>query len=179
MSDIDFSLFQQYLQNGGTERGVVARFYDKYIRTGRVLENGLPEFQEVVYVEIRVVDSQEVIDRKADRADFMRFPREYAFYQTKKEKAKDGTPLNQFAFLTLPQIEACATRGVFTVEALAALDDDKARSINLEMEVSLAKRFLDMSKDNKVIADYEKEIKKLKAKIEKLEEENKLLKVKE
>jgi hypothetical protein len=81
-----------------------------------------------------------------------------------------------FAFLSLPQIEACASRGIFTVEDLAGLDEDKAHSINLEMEVALAKKFLDVSKNNQVIADYEKEVKKLKARISKLEEENKALK---
>lgn len=174
--DIDFSMFQNYLQKGGTEQGVFARFYDKYIKTGKILENGLPEFEEVVYVEIRVKDSHEIADRRATREDFARFPREYSFYTVKKEKAKEGTPLNMFAFLSLPQIEACASRGIFTVEDLAGLDEDKAHSINLEMEVALAKKFLDVSKNNQVIADYEKEVKKLKARISKLEEENKALK---
>lgn len=175
MSDIDFSLFQSYLSEGSSEKGVFAKFYDKYIKTGNVQENGLPEYELVPYIEIRVRDSQEVIDRRAGREDFARFPREHGFYMVKKEKSKEGTPLNMFAFLSMPQIEACSNRGVFTVEALAGLDDEKAKSLSLSEESALARKFLEISKNNQAISDYETEIKKLKDRIAQLEEENKSL----
>ena len=151
MEDVDFAVFNGFL-NRKQEQGVFAKFYDKYEKTGAILENGLPEFKCRTYIEIRVRDSYDVSDRPAEDNDIRRFPAEYQNYLVRKEKLKEGTPLNQFAFLSPAQIGACDFRGIYTVEALAELDDDKAKSIGLLDESALAKRFLEVSKDNKAIA---------------------------
>lgn len=167
----DFALFQSFLNNEGSERGVFAKFFDKYVKTGSILENGLPEFKVETWIEIRIVNDQDTSNRKAESDDIRRFPREYAFYQTKKEKVKDGTPLAMFAFLRPDQIEGCEMRGVFTVENLAALTDEQAKSLGLYSERDLAVNFLDFSKNNQKIKEYEDKIRALEARIEQLESE--------
>ena len=166
----DFALFQSFLNNESSERGVFARFYDKYVKTGKILENGLPEFRVEPWVEIRVQNSYEVADRRAEQGDFVRFPKEYVLYTTKKEKVKEGTPLKMFAFVTPEQIEGCELHGVFTVENLAGLTDEQAKSLGLSVERDLAVKFLETSKNNQKLAEYEEEIRRLKARIEQLEE---------
>lgn len=173
--DFDFDVFNAYLQNSKVETGVFARFYDKFVKTGAVLENGLPEYKEKLYVEIKTRGSSDAVDRKAERADLQRFPREYNFYLAKKEKMKEGTPLNQFAFLNAQQVEACNLRGVCTVEDLADLSDTMALELNLTDEKKCAIRFLEVSKDNAVIAKYEAENAKLREKIAALEDKIKAL----
>lgn len=173
--DADFSLFNNFL-NTQTNKDVFARFFDKYVKTGKTQENGLPEFVKRTYVEIRVKDSYDVTERPAEMEDFRRFPNEYNFYKVKEEKTKQGTPLNQFAFLTPAQIEGCNIRGVFTVEDLAQLTPEQAQSLSLVDEVSLAKNFLEASKNNAVIDEYKKREKELKSRIEQLENELEALK---
>lgn len=167
MEDFDFYSAVEKKQ----EKGVFARFYDKYEKTDELQENGLPKYENRTWVEIRVRDSYDVVDTRATREHIMRFPQQYAFYQTKKEKMKDGTPLNMFAFLNPAQIECCEIRGVYTVEQLAQLSDAQAMSIGLYDEQHLAKKFIEMQGNNKEIKAYEDKIKELENTILKLTEQ--------
>lgn len=168
--DADFSLFNSVI-NAKENNNVFANFYDKYVKTGEILENGLPEYVVKTYVNIRVRDTSDEVNRVADIEDFRRFPREYEFYKLKKEKTKQGTPLQMFAFLNTAQIDCCNLRGVFTVEDLSKLTKEQALSINLVDEVEMAKTFLKASKNNQVIAELRENEKKLKAEIAKLKEQ--------
>jgi hypothetical protein len=92
---------------------------------------------------------------------------------------KDGTPLNQFAFLSVPQLEACDKRGILTVEDLAKLSDEQAKELSLIDERNCAVKFLEMAKNNAIIAKYEDEIKVLKQENEALKDKIKALETKE
>lgn len=171
MDNMDFSVFQDLIKKSKMEEGVYARFYDRAIKTGNVKDNGLPEFKNTVYIEIRIKDNNDVVDRKATDDDKKRFPIEWERFNMKKTQTEKGTPLNQFAFLDVSQIESCEYRGIFTVEALAELSEDNAREIGLVDELGLAKRFLEVSKNNKTISDYQGKEKELKEEIKKLKKE--------
>ncbi|MBQ5901566.1 MAG: hypothetical protein IIW86_06865 [Clostridia bacterium] len=176
MDNLDFALFDSYIKNGRQETGVFARFYNKFVKTGAIKENGLPEYKEKLYIQIRTRNDTDAPDRVATEDDFMRFPREYAFYRNKEEKMKKGTPLNQFAFLSAPEIESCNIRGIFTVEDLASLTAEQAQDLNLTDALAAAQKFLEMAKNNAAIAQYIEENNKLKEKIATLEDEIKALK---
>lgn len=171
----DFDVYNEFL-NSRQDKGVFARFFDKWVKTGNMKENGLPEFIQRTYVEIKIRGSYDVATRAADDKDKVRFPREYQSYLLKKEKTKDGTPLTQFAFLTAPQIETCDLRGIYTVEGLAALSDEQAQSLNLKDEKDIAVKFIEASKNNMALAEYKKENEALKEQIAALKEEIKALK---
>lgn len=168
--DADFAMFQRLINNK-TEDGVFARFYNRAIKTDNVKENGLPEFVNRVYVEIRIRDNNDVVDRRATKEDFERFPVEYNRFMLEQKQIESGTPLNQFAFLDAAQLENCKYRGVFTVETLAGLDDDKVKLLGLTEERELAKKFVEISKNNQAINDFSKKEKKYKDEIKKLKEE--------
>lgn len=161
--------------NDKQETGVFARFYDKCEKTSEILESGLPKFITRTWVKIQIQNSYDEVDTPATDEHISRFPREYQFYLTKKEKIKEGTPLNMFAFLTPEQIESCDLRGIVTVEQLARLDEEKALSLGLTLETELAKKFILMQANNKDISEYEKKIKELEDRIAYLENENKSL----
>lgn len=167
----DFSMFQNLIKNSNKEDGVFAKFYTKAVKTEELSENGLPKFKNVEYIEIRIRDNNDVVNRQAEEKDKLRFPVEYQRYLLEKQQVENGTPLNQFAFLDASQLETCKYRGVFTVETLAGLDDEKARSIDLLEERDLAKRFIEISKNNQVIDDFAKKEKKYQNEIKKLKEE--------
>lgn len=171
--DIDFALFRQVADNLNDERNVAARFYDKAVKTENLSAEGLPVFKNVTYVEIRLKDNNtEVFNQPATAEKIKRFPKEYALYKLAKEKTKDGTPLNQFAFLSAAEIATCQNRGVFTVEDLAALDEQKAQSLGLSEERLLAETFVRQAKSNAKIADFAEKEEAYKKEIEKLKAEN-------
>ena len=169
--DMDFAMFQQIASQVENEKNVAARFYDKAVKTSEVNENGLPIFKNVTYVEIRIKDNNtEVFNQPATEEKIKRFPKEYALYKLSKEQAKDGTPLEQFSFLSAAEIATCKARGVFTVEALAELDFAKVNSLGLQNEHVLAQMFLETSGDNLKLKKFAEREKEYKAKIAELEE---------
>ena len=130
----------------------------------------MPIFKNVTFVEIRIKDQFDVFDQPADDTYYKRFPIDYARYQLEKKAQTEGTPLKQFAFLDAAQLETCTFRGVFTVEQLAGLSDEKATELHLETEKDLANKFLDVQKDNKKINDFAQKEKKYKEEIARLKE---------
>ena len=173
---MDFAMFQNMIDNSKREDGVFARFYDRAIKTSEVSENGLPKFANKTFVEIRVKDNADVFNQPASEEYMRRFPVEYNRYLLEKKQVEDGTPLNMFAFLTAAQYETCKTRGIFTVEVLASIEDERAKALGLVEEKALANKFIEGAKGNKAISDFAKKEKEYKAKIKKLEEEIKALK---
>lgn len=154
---MDYALFQQVIGQSESEKNVAARFYDKAVKTNEVAKNGLPVFKNVTYIEIRLKDnSTEVFNQPVTDEKIRRFPKEYALYQLSKKQVENGTPLEQFAFLTAAEIATCKSRGVFTVEALAGLDIDKVQSLGLQDEHVLAEMFLEKSNNNKMLDDFAK-----------------------
>lgn len=175
--DIDFAMFRQMAENSENNRNVAAHFYDKAVKTDKTTENGLPIFKNVTYVEIRLKDNNtEVFNQPATAEKIRRFPQEYSLYQQIKKQAEQGTPLEQFAFLSAAEIETCRSRGVATVETLAALDADKTRDLGLEQEQHLASLFLQKAKEANDVAVFARKEGEYLRQIEKLEEENNKLK---
>lgn len=159
------------------EENVFARFYDKVIKTDRVKENNMPVFEECTYIEIAIPDDRDVVNRRADQEDIDRFPAEYNRYLNNKKKMIEGTPLNQFSFLTAIQMENCRYFGIETVEELAGLDEDKAKTMGISDERLAAETFLENAKSfAEKEQKYEKEIEELKAENEKLKAEIEALK---
>lgn len=166
------------------EENVFARFYDRVIKTDKIKENDMPVFEEQLYIEIRIKDDNDVVDRVAEPEDKIRFPEEFARYKNMKEAKQEGTPLNQFSFLTAVQLESCKFRGIETVELLANLSDEQANSLGLIDERTAAKTFLDNAKsfsekESKFrgeIAELKAENEKLKAEVEELNAEIETLK---
>ena len=175
--DMDFAMFRQMAENSENNRNVLAHFYDKAVKTEQTSASGLPIFKNVTYVEIRLKDNNtEVFNQPATVEKIKRFPQEYALYQAAKKQTAAGTPLNQFAFLSAAEIAMCHNRGIFTVEALAALDEDKVHCLGLEQEKHLADLFLQQAKSTTKVAVFaQKETEYLRL-IESLKEENELLK---
>lgn len=169
--DIDFSIFQNMLENSKRETNVFATFYDKVIRTGLFMPNGLPEFKERIYVRIKTRDNADVFDQPASQEHIQRFPVEYKRYLLEKKEISQGTPLSEFAFLSKLQIETCKHAGVFTVERLSTIEDEKAKALGLTEEKEYAIKFLEVSKNNKKIDDFTKKEKKYQAEIKKLKEQ--------
>lgn len=169
--DVDFSIFQDMLEKRNSNDSVNAVFYDKTTPTGVVLSNGLPEFKERLFIRIKTKDNPDVFDQPASQDYIHRFPMQYQRYLLEKKEVGAGTPLKQFAFLTGSQLESCKFRGIFTVERLAELEEDKAGQLGLTDERELAIKFIEANKNNKKLDDFAKKEKKYQAEIKKLKEQ--------
>lgn len=175
---MDFATYQNLIEQNKhrNDDSVIARFYDRSVKTGQLDNNGMPLFKAVCYCEIRIKDNTtEIFDQPADQEKIERFPVEYARYQLSKKQAQSGTPLEQFAFLSVSEIDTCKYRGVFTVESLAGLSDEHARDLCLTNECILARKFIAASRKMKQTADaeqlenmYQRQIASLKAEIAEL-----------
>lgn len=173
--DGEFSMFQEAINNQSSEKGVYAEFYDKTVKTEHVNELGFPVFKNITYIRIQLKDNPDTYDQPAGQDYIRRFPVEYNRYLMGKKAEQDGTPLTQFAFLTGDELAMCKFHGIFTIEKLAELPDDKTHALNLFNEREAAKRFIEVSKNNKAIADYAKKEKEYKAEIKQLKEQIKEL----
>lgn len=174
---MDFATFEHIARGNTPEENVCARFYDRSVKTGEVDPQGFPVFEDVCFCEIRIKDNNcEVFDQPATEEKKRRFAIEYARYQLAKKQVEKGTPLEQFAFLTLSEIESLKTRGIFTVEALAELDNNKAQTLGIARERELAAKFIHHAANNKALSDWQEQEEKYLSRISELEDEVRALK---
>lgn len=169
---MDFEAYQKLIEQSKykNEDNIVARFYDRAVKTGVTDKTGLPEFKTVCYCEIRIRDNTtEVYDQPADDEKCARFPAEYARYKLSKKQAKTGMPLEQVAFLTAAEIETCKYRGILTVEDLAAASDEHAADLGLSAEAEKARLFIENNSKIKQGVDVMRSIKEYQNKIKVLE----------
>ena len=176
---MDFMTFEKIAKNNQSEEGVIARFYDRAVKTGRIDKQGFPIFENVCFCEIRLKDNNsEVFDQPASDEKKKRFPTEYARYLLGKKQEEEGTPLEQFAFLSLSEIESLKIRGIFTVEALSEIGEEKAQDLGISKEYALAQKFKERASSNNILVQWQEKEENYKAKIKKLEEQLKVLKKK-
>lgn len=153
---MDFMAFQNMVQNHNPQDNVSARFYDKAVKTGEVTKDGLPVFVNRCFVEIRIKDNNcEIFDQPASKEKIRRFPIEYARYQLGKKQVQEGTPIEQFAFLNAAEIESLKVRGIYTVEALAHLEKEKALQLEVGKERELAQKFIERASCNKELLKWQ------------------------
>jgi len=173
---MDFTSFNNFAIAPSSEDGVVARFYDRTIKTEKLDAHGFPVFAEVCFCEIRLKDNvSEVFDQPATIDKIRRFPKENAHYQQIRKQAAEGTPLEQFAFLSKPEIEALKVRGIYSVESLSALNDERANSLGIIKERNQARKFIEQAQNNQCIENWRQKEEQYLARIAKLEEDIGLL----
>ncbi len=177
---MDFATFEKFTRNTNSEDGVIARFYDKAVKTDELSADGLPKFKLKCFCEIRIKDNNsEIFNQPADSEKIRRFPLEYERYKQNKKQVEDGTPLEHFAFLDVAEIAGLKLRGIFTVEALANLGDERTENLQLNKERDLARKFVERAKGNLSLAEWQnkeqqylQKIKTLESKIEVLQQQN-------
>ena len=168
---MDFIAFQNIVQNNNRQDNLVARFYDKAIKTEKLNADGLPIFINRCFVEIRIKDNNcEIYDQPATPEKIRQFPVEYARYQLGKKQIEEGTPLEQFAFLSVAEIESLKVRGIFTVEALASAPTERIAQLKLVNEQNLVKKFIANAKNNHFLAQWQKKEENYLAEIKSLKE---------
>ena len=79
--------------------------------------------------------------------------------------------LQQFAFLSLAEVDSLKSRGIFTVEALSEMDMARAENLGISREKELADKFMQQASGNKGLVAWQEAEDRYKTKIKKLEAE--------
>lgn len=171
--DADFMTFKTLIDNAQTEKDVVARFYDRSVKTDDVnQQTGLPIFKNVCYVEIRIKNNNtDIFNQPATPEKMARFPVEYNRYLSAKKECKEGTPLEHFSFLTTAQIDTLKYHGILSVEQLSSLQPEQAVDLGVLSEFESAKRFVSLAQNHLTESQWQKKVETLEAQIRDLEQQ--------
>ena len=141
--------------------------------SGAVLQNflseqeGRPVYHDVVMTRIYIPgNDQTVIDRPMEEGDKIRFPRHWAFFESKtKDGDHPGTPISEMSGVTKAMAENMRVRGFYTVEQFAAASDHVLQNLGMNVGVSpiafrdQCKRFLGAAAEMAPTARLEAELK--------------------
>jgi len=120
-----------------------------HINQEKSANEGRPIYDEKVYVTIIVPGQQDIVHRLAWRADFERFPKQYAaFKNNQNQEYASGTPLKVVPWLALGQVKELEHFNCFTLEQLANMPDSVAgRFMAINKLKQLAKDHLTAAKE--------------------------------
>ena len=88
-----------------------------------------------------------------------------------KKQVENGTPLENFAFLTAAQTDTLKFHGIFTVEALATISEQQAQDLDLSAERQSAIRFMKSAQANLTQIEWQGRVDNLLAEIDVLKAE--------
>jgi len=125
-------------------------FYEGWADSNVLSDDGFPVYKNVTMIQIEKPPLLK-LNREANRDDFLTHRDEYeAFKATIKARdanvIESGYPLVYWPVLSPADIEMFAARGVYTVEALAALAGDRSMPPALAELALRAERLMDMQK---------------------------------
>ena len=106
-------------------RATIVSFYDREVQDQfKTEQEGRPIFTMKCYIrKITPGDRLIEVDRKATKAEFMRFRAEYEMYLKGTTAPVVGTPLEAWAQITRAQVAEYKALNIFSVEQLAELPD--------------------------------------------------------
>jgi len=151
------------------EDGVFATFYDDGMKNEfKTKKAGVPVFDDVLMIKIKVPNQVDCVPRPMQERDKTRFPKSWQAYETGKEPAETGIPLEQWPQFTVSELKVCQASQIKTVEQLADTADSAIHRLGpggMGMK-QRAKDFLKEGRDVSVltarISDLEAEIAALK-----------------
>lgn len=150
----------------GSDAQLAVLFYNRAVPNEvRSREQGTPVYEPRDYVKIFHPGEKDVIDRPAKEADKLRFARQWAAYQQRRDQVAEGTPLEHL-FPGNPEIVAqLRAVHVHTVQQLASLSDTAAGGIPFGGALrDKAKTFLDGAERAKGYHVLEKQLEEERAK---------------
>ncbi len=162
---------------------LLVRFYlQEELNEARTRESGMNKYDDVEFVEILIPGCRDNCVRKASDQDKARFKRQYDHFLISKGEGSQGTPLNQFPFISPSERKELEYFNIYTGEGLVNLADGYIDRIPIDVRplISKVKAFMEVAKDSAASVRYASENENLKQKIEFLEEQMKqLLELKE
>lgn len=155
--DVTASSRPDFGDTNGNIGAEVVYFENAPIKMGAESDaKGYPVFKEVPHI---VVISPGIppttVKVVARQKHIKRFPKEWEQFQRNNQAGAniEGTPLTQWPPIERNQVESLRCAGIYTVEQLAALNSEQARSSGLGVDrlSEIAKRWLEQAKSGSAI----------------------------
>lgn len=162
LEQLDFD-HREMTQSGGgdADKNLAVKFYLRPLQNQSKSEaEGRPIFEDTEMIEIRVRgDRGNVIIRPVREGDKRRFRDAWRDFKDEKETRHEGTLLSEWPIMTQSQVEELKFLHFFTVEQLAAANDDVcskvAGMINLKAK---AKAYIDFAKGTAPMEQYHSQL---------------------
>lgn len=157
----------------GDEKLLVRFYLMEILNEARTASEGLNKYDDVEMVEILIPGCRDNCIRKASDQDKHRFRRQYQAFLDSKGKGLEGTPLNQFPFISPSERKELEYFNIYTGENLIDLQDGYIDRIPLDIRsmVPKVKAFMEVAKDSAVTVKYASENESLKREINLLKEQ--------
>lgn len=125
-------------------------------------------FKNIEYIRIWLGRNDEMV-RPVTNEDKIRFKDRYESFKKGEETPLEGTPISQCAFATPANVSACKAERIFTLEQLVAVADERLQRGQLVGFKYQCRDWLESQKRHGYVGE-------LRAQIDKLIAENKILK---
>lgn len=136
----------------GNDQRLIVWFIDKPIQNGvKSKDANRPIFDNVPHVHIQQPGERDFLEIPATEEHAVRFPRQWAAYQTKTKIEMEGTPLSILFPHNAAIVETLRHMNVLSIEQLAGLNDTGVQNIGMGglQFRELAQRFIKASEDGK------------------------------
>lgn len=167
----------------GGNKGLSVRFFMHAIQDERrSMEEGRPIYKEIEMVEILTPGSRDILHKAVTEVEKHRFKELYKQFRETKESRIDGTPLDQFPFISVAERKELEYFNIFTGEQLVNIPDGNIDKIGVNGRdlIKKVEAYIKFTKDNAHIAKTTQENEELKREIALLKQQMaKIMKVKE
>jgi hypothetical protein len=147
----------------------------------RSKEEGRPIYKEIEMIEILTPGSKDVLHRKVSDLDRMRFRNRYQSFVDMAKNQIEGTPLNQFHFISAGEIKELEYFNVFTAEQLINMPDGNIEKVGVNGRdlIKKVKAVMAKAKDNAFVSKITEENEYLKREMSLIKEQmNQILQMK-
>ena len=158
-ADFNHEDFEQGNQNRA-DQSLLVRFFHKTRKKKDQVAGAVPEFEEVVYVEIRIAGHRDPqACRPATPADINRFPRHHEAFMKRVEMPEEGFPLVEWPLMNRTMVEELSFMSIKTVEQLANLNDSALNFQGASTFKRKAVEWLEERNSNSALASENAELK--------------------
>jgi hypothetical protein len=147
----EFSAPEQMTRNGGGRRTFPTFYVEAVEDRAESEKEGRPIFRDVERVKILIAGDQKTeVVKKVTDAVRQEFRQEYMHWKQTQQQSLVGTPIEQWPGASVSFVATCKVLNIFTVEALAQLDDNALQRLGMgsrDMQAR-AKAWLAAAKDS-------------------------------
>lgn len=134
---------------------------------------GRPIYKEIEMIEVLTPGSRDVLHRKVNQEDMIRFKAHYDAFKASSEHRLDGTPLNEFPFITAAERKELEYFNIFTGEQLVNMPDGNIdrMGVNGRDLIKKVNAYMQVAKDSAFISSITQENENLKREMEMLKKQ--------
>jgi hypothetical protein len=128
----EYSAPDQITRNSGGRRTFPTFYVEAVESRSESEKEGRPIFKDVEYVKILIAGDQktEVVKKVSEQVK-QDYRQEYLQWKATQQQSVVGTPIEQWPGASVSFVKTCKVLNVFTVEALAQLDDSALQRLGM------------------------------------------------